>query len=105
MTKEVYFEMCEQLGTEPLEDEIPLDMEDFPELVQQCFILYGLLTDKWDSMAGQYLGKDYNIVFNLFDVYQVEPEERLLTLGFLQQMDSIRGKIISDKIKEKTSQK
>ena len=32
MTRERYFKMCEQLGQEPKEDEIPPDWEDFPEL-------------------------------------------------------------------------
>lgn len=97
--------MCEELGVEPVEEEIPLDIEDFPELVQQCFVIYGLLADQWDSMAGQYLGKDYSIIFNLLDMYEIESEERLLVMGFLQQMDAIRAKIVSDKIKQRTPQK
>ena len=32
MTKEAYFEMCEMLGSEPLESEIPLELDDFPDL-------------------------------------------------------------------------
>jgi hypothetical protein len=105
MTKEAYFEMCEQLGTEPIEEEIPLEIDDFPSLVQNCFIVYQYLTDNWDTMGGNYLGKDYSIVFSLFDVYDVEKSERLLALEFLQRMDSIRSKIVSDKIKQKTPQK
>lgn len=105
MTKEAYFEMCEQLGSEPIESEIPLEIDDFPELVQQSFVLYSLLADQWDSMGGQYLGKDYSIVFDLFKLYSIEETEKLLVIGFLQQMDSARQKLISDKIKQKTSQK
>lgn len=102
MSKDAYFEMCEQLGEEPLEHEIPLELSDFPELVQQCFVMYGILSDNWDSMGGNYLGKDYSIVFNLFDVYQVsDASEKLLSLDFLQHIDSVRAKLISDKIKAK----
>lgn len=102
MSKEAYFEMCEQLGEEPLEHEIPLELSDFPELVQQCFVMYGILSDNWDSMGGNYLGKDYSIVFKLFDIYQVsDPSEKLLSLDFMQHIDSVRAKLISDKIKAK----
>jgi hypothetical protein len=102
MSKDAYFEMCEQLGEEPLEHEIPLELSDFPELVQQCFVMYGILSDNWDSMGGNYLGKDYSIVFKLFDIYQVsDPSEKLLSLDFMQHIDNVRAKLISDKIKAK----
>jgi hypothetical protein len=105
MTKDAYFEMCEMLGQEPNEEEIPVELSDFPELVQQCFVIYQVLADNWDSMGGGYMGKDYSIVFNLFDLYQItEPEEILLCLDFLQHMDGIRQKLIAEKIKAKNPQ-
>ena len=100
MTKDAYFEMCEMLGQDPIEEEIPVEVSDFPDLVQQCFVLYGILADNWDSMGGGYMGKDYSIVFNLLQVYQItEPEEILLCLDFLQHMDSVRSKLVAEKIK------
>lgn len=102
MTKDTYFEMCEMLGEEPLEAEIPIELSDFAELVQQCFVMYGILSDTWDSMGGNYLGKDYSIIFNLFDLYQIsDPSEKLLSLELLQHIDNVRAKLISDKIKAK----
>jgi hypothetical protein len=58
MTKETYFEMCEMLNQEPLDAEIPVDINDFSDLVQHCFMAYGILPDRWDSMGGGYMGKD-----------------------------------------------
>lgn len=105
MTKESYFEMCDMLGQEPIEEEIPVEVSDFPEFVQQCFVIYGILADNWDSMGGGYLGKDYSIVFNLFSVYEItDPAELLLCLEFLQHMDSVRQKLIAEKIKSKSPQ-
>jgi hypothetical protein len=105
MTKDAYFEMCEMLGQEPNEEEIPVELSDFPELVQQCFVIYQVLADNWDSMGGGYMGKDYSIVFDLFNLYQItEPEEILLCLDFLQHMDGIRQKLIAEKIKAKNPQ-
>lgn len=102
MTKDAYFEMCRQLGEEPIESEIPLELEDFPDLVQSAFIIYGILSDNWDPMGGNYLGKDYSLVFNLFDLYNIEQGDRLLCLNMLQHMDGIRSKSIADKLKQKT---
>ena len=103
MTKETYFEMCEMLNQEPIEIEIPVDINDFPDIVQHCFVIYGMLPDRWDSMGGGYMGKDYTIVFELFRVYELEDRaEILLCLDFLQHMDSVRQKLIADKIKSKS---
>jgi hypothetical protein len=105
MTKDAYFEMCEQLGQEPIEEEIPVEVADFPDLVQQCFVIYNILADNWDSMGGGYMGKDYGLVFNLFEVYRItDPEEILLCLDFLQHMDGVRQKLIAEKIKAKSPQ-
>lgn len=50
--------MCEQLEKEPDPDEIPPDLEDFPEEVQQAIITFGKLGDRIVADIG-YLGKDY----------------------------------------------
>lgn len=99
MTKEAYYEMCEALGNEPDESDMPLDMSDFHTIVQQCFVIYNILPDIWDTMGGNYMGKDYTIVFSLFDLYGIEPEEKLLCLELLQTMDHTRSKLVADKLK------
>jgi len=101
MTKERYFEMCEALGSEPLESEIPVDLDDFPEEVQQAFQIYYLLKDIWDTMGGNYLGKDTSTLFNFFDLYDIEKPNRLLIVNLIQQMDYARAKLISTKQKAK----
>lgn len=105
MTKDAYFEMCDMLKQEPVDEEIPIEMGDFPELVQQCFVVYNILPDNWDSMGGGFMGKDYSIVFNLFKVYAItDPAEVLLCMDFLQHMDGVRQKIVSEKLKAKNPQ-
>ena len=44
MTKQQYFDMCNQLGTEPLEHEIPVELDDLPLEVQQALLVYRLLS-------------------------------------------------------------
>jgi len=102
MTKDAYFEMCELMGDEPIESEIPVETEDFPILVQQCLTLYSVLEDRWDSMGGGYLGKNYSSIFDFFKLYEIPGSEQLLAMDFLQHMDGVRSKIIAEKIKAKS---
>lgn len=50
---------------------MPLTSSDFPEEVQVAFFIFSMLSDRWDGMSGTYLGKDWSIVFQLFDLYEV----------------------------------
>jgi hypothetical protein len=102
MTKDTYFEMCEMLNQEPIESEIPIDPNDFPALVQETLTIYNLLEDRWDSMGGGYLGKNYSTVFNFFELYGIEPSETLLVLEFLQHIDAVRSNLVAEKLKAKS---
>jgi hypothetical protein len=102
MTKDTYFEMCAQLGQEPVDAEIPVDVNDFPVLAQQMLTIYALLEDRWDSMGGGYLGKNYATVFSFFELYEIETEEQVLVVELLQHVDNVRSKIIAEKIKAKS---
>ena len=98
MNKDAYFEMCEALGNEPIEEEIPVDMDDFPEAIQQAFTIYFMLKDCWDSMGGSYLGKDMSNLFQFFDLHDIATPDRLYTLNMIQHMDFIRSTIVSEKL-------
>jgi hypothetical protein len=102
MTKESYFEMCEMLGQEPVESEIPVDINDLPALVQQSLSIYNLLEDRWDTMGGSYLGKNYSSVFEFFKLYEIDNSETLLILEILQHIDAVRSKLVAEKIKAKS---
>lgn len=97
MTKETYFDMCEALGSEPIESEIPVDMSDMPSLLQQAFQVYYMLRDIWDPMGGNYMGKDMSTIFQFLDLYQIEDAERLLVVSLVQTIDNTRAKMISTK--------
>ena len=72
MNREQYFLMCEQLGTEPLDSEVPAEFSDFPFEVQEVINIFSILPDKWEGMSGTYMGKDYSILPYLFDnVFEV----------------------------------
>lgn len=94
MTKDQYFEMCEQLGTEPVEEEIPMELEDFPDEVQQAITVYYRLRDEWDTMNGIYLGKSYSGLGEILDIFEIEKEDRKLFLEWLSILDNARAKAI-----------
>lgn len=57
MTKDTYLNMCQELGSEPDEAEIPVELEDLPFEVESAYHVYNLLPDKIDSFNGVYYGK------------------------------------------------
>lgn len=100
MTKDAYFDMCNQLNIEPTDSEIPMEISDFPELVQTGLLIYSKLKDNWDPTVGKYMGKDYTIIFELFNLYSVDTvDERITLLDLLQVVDHVRINISSDKVK------
>jgi hypothetical protein len=99
MTKEQYFEMCEMLGSEPLEEEIPVEVDDLPDFVQTGLQIYHLLSDVWEGMSGTYMGKDLSNIFKFMELYEVEKVDQLLLIGYIRQMDSFRSQIIHEKQK------
>jgi hypothetical protein len=90
MTKEQYFEMCETLGSEPLESETPVEFDDFPDEVQMSLSIYKVLRDEWEYMNGNYLGKNLNGIFDLFDVYDLDPKDKKYYLELIHIIDSVR---------------
>lgn len=58
VTRETYFNLCEQMEKEPVPEEIPPEMEDFPEDVQSAILTFGKLGDRIVGDVG-YIGKDY----------------------------------------------
>lgn len=100
MSKEKYFEMCEMMGKEPNMDLIPIDFHDFPIFIQQVFQVHNILTDRWDSMSGAYLGKDLTLVPYLFELYDITDHKN--TLYFLNVIVAENARVHNDKVKQET---
>tara|TARA_B100000085_G_C18562211_1_gene520029 strand:+ start:473 stop:805 length:333 start_codon:yes stop_codon:yes gene_type:complete len=107
MTRERYLEMCEQLGKEPKEDEIPPDFDDFPDIVPFAVNIFNLLGDRVVADIG-YLGKDYTNLPTLIQAYEIDDVEFLLEiLNYLDSRAIERSqesmKREREKLKRKTS--
>lgn len=94
MTKEMYFEICEQLGNDPIESEIPVEIQDFPDEIQQSLDIYFRLRDEWDPMNGIYMGKSFTGLGDILDIYGIEKAERAYILDWIFTMDKVRAKCI-----------
>lgn len=94
MTKELYYEMCESLGSEPIDEEVPVEMEDFPPEVQEAINVYFRLKDDWDTMNGVYMGKSYTGLSDILDILEVPKDDRKYLLEWIGIMDTARSKAI-----------
>lgn len=72
MTAEQYLMMCEQMGWEPREEEIPKDPGFLPFEVQNALIIFNILPDKIEGMSGSWLGKDFSALEVLMNIYEID---------------------------------
>lgn len=101
MTKERYFEMCEALGSEPLEEQIPIEFEDLPNDVQYLLQLYNLLQDSWDYMGGNYIGKTMSEFWKFMQLDNIPVEDQKYYYEIIVHIDSIRAENIRQVQKSK----
>ena len=94
MTKQQYFEMCEMMGSEPVEDEIPVEVDDLPTEAQTALEIYNILQDQWDSMVGRYEGKNLSNIKHIFDIWSIPTAEQKIMLELILVIDSIRSEEI-----------
>ena len=87
--------MCEQMGSEPIAEEIPADFSDFPWEVQTAINIFYILPDRFEGMSGTYMGKDFSILPYLFDeIYGIENKKQ--TMQFILLIGRIVSKQYSD---------
>jgi|TARA_B110000285_G_C14820663_1_gene466328 hypothetical protein len=96
MTRLKYLNMCEQLEQEPIENEIPPDWEDFPEVVQHAINTFNQLGDRVFPEIG-FVGKDYTNLSHYLEVYDVNDKEFFLEI--LSWLDSRAIKKSSEDLK------
>lgn len=97
MTKEAYFEMCEAMGSEPLEAEIPVEFEDLVVEAQQAMQVYNHLQDSWDYMNGNYIGKNLAGFKDILEIFEIPKEDYRVMYELILHIDSVRAKSIRDK--------
>ena len=95
MSKERYLEMCEMMGNDPVDSEIPVEYEDFPLDVQQALSVYRMLKDEWEGFNGLYLGKSFIGLTEVLDYMEVDISDRKLTVQLIKLIDNVRIELIN----------
>ena len=101
MTKDQYFEMCEMMGSDPIDEEIPLEYADLPDEVQEAMTVYNMLQDNWDGMNGVYMGKIMTGVSDVFNIVGIEDPKTIYFI--LNLLDRQRSEILNAKHKQKAA--
>lgn len=97
MTRDRYLDMMEQLGNQPVEEEIPPDFLDLPDIMVNAISTFNSLGDKVYPEIG-YTGKDYVNLPYFLDSYGVEDTEYFLEI--LSWLDSRAVKKSSENMKK-----
>jgi hypothetical protein len=97
MNAERYFELCEQMGREPQEDQIPVEFSDLPEIAQEAVNCFNCLGDKIVPDIG-YIGKDYTNLPYFIPDYDTELKQFFIEI--LCWLDDKAIKKSSDKMKQ-----
>ena len=96
MTRDKYFKMIEQLEKEPKEEEIPPDLDDFPDIVGYAIGAFNMLGDRAYPEIG-YTGKDYTNLPILMEVYGIDDKDFFLEI--LRWLDNRAIKQSSETLK------
>jgi len=95
MSKERYLEMCDMMGSDPVDSEIPVEYEDFPLDVQQALSVYRMLKDEWEGFNGLYLGKSFIGLTEVLDYMEVDTSDRKLIVQLIKLIDNVRIELIN----------
>jgi hypothetical protein len=90
--------MCEQMGWEPKEDDMPVDPSTLSLEAQQALTLLNALPDNWEGMSGSWMGKDYSGLEAIMNIYQIEDRKTVFEL--LREAEAELGKYYAQKQKE-----
>jgi len=101
MSQETYYDMCEQLGINPEDGDIPVTFEDLTIQTQYAFTIFQYLPDNWDSMNGVYLGKNFDNVDFIFELLDIDRSNWLSVINLLNNIIALRMKKINSKRRSK----
>ena len=101
MDAEQYLNMCEQMGWEPKEEELPKDPAYLSYNIQCALVLYNALPDKWEGMSGSWMGKDYSGLMDIMNIYRMDNKREVFDL--LKIAEGEASKFYTEKAKQQES--
>lgn len=103
MSRQQYIEMCQQLGSTPLEEEMPIELDNLTVQSQEVIEIFNYLPDEWGAMGG-YTGKDLKNFPVIFKLFKVKKSNWLLYLDLLGILIEHQIEIVNKKIEAKAKQ-
>ena len=91
--------MCEQMGWEPKEEELPQDGSNLSLECQQAITVLQALPDIWEGMNGTWLGKDYSGLGTIMDIYEID--DRRAVFALLKEAESLLGNYYTQQSKSR----
>ena len=92
--------MCEQMGWEPKEEDLPKNGSNLSLECQQALTVLQALPDIWEGMNGTWLGKDYSGLGTIMDIYEIDDRRSVFEL--LKEAESLLGKYYSQQSKQQS---
>lgn len=89
-TKARYLKMCALQNTLPDPKEMPLDINDFPQIVRDSIEIFNRLPDRFTTtdLGPLYTGKDIAALPVLYEhLSATDPEDKKLILEIVQHLD------------------
>lgn len=68
------------MGTDPNPDHIPVEPEDLSYEAQQALLIFSVLPDIVEGMAGIWLGKSFAGIGDIFDFYKIDDRREVFQL-------------------------
>lgn len=96
MDKDRYLSMMDELGQDPIQEEIPPGVEDFPEIVIDGINTFNSLGDRIYPEIG-YIGKDYTNLPLYIEMYKIEDKDTFLEI--LLRLDGEAVRLSQEKLK------
>ncbi|MCP3899111.1 MAG: hypothetical protein GY707_05190 [Desulfobacteraceae bacterium] len=93
--------MCEQLGTNPYDGEVPIDFGELCHQSQDALTLFEYCTDRWDTMNGSYLGKDLTNISFLLSMLSIDEPNWITVVDLLNVIIPYRVDSVNKKMKTK----
>lgn len=91
------------MDSEPLENEIPIELDDLTAQSQEVIEIFNYLPDQWGGM-GSYTGKDLSNFPIIFELFHVPKEQWLLYIDLLGILIEEQIKVVNKKIESHTKQ-
>ena len=101
MNLEQYLQMCEQMGWEPKDEEIPKDPSDLSYNVQCALILFNALPDIVEGMSGTWMGKNYSGLIDIMNIFSIDNKKEVFNL--LKVAEREASKYYAEKQKQQES--